>query len=283
MNTLKKLALLGTCLPTLALAQTAPQWKHDFSLGLEVQHYHYKEPEMQYIDDEGWEWMEQKAYMGGVSGSYRLTWQDKLFIQPETRILWGKENYKTGDGDKFRSGIKYKVPNLIFEPRLLMGGNIAVVHDQLMFSPYTGLGYRLKIDDGEEVKFSDGETSPYRKSNYVYIPLGTSIGSKLSDTWSIFAKGEYDYFVKGWQYSRGWKTSSAEFKQKSGYGLKGEVSVSYAYSDKVSFSVSPYIHYWNIKKSKDAEKYDYDNGFSYITYEPKNTTVESGIRLGVSF
>jgi hypothetical protein len=283
MNTLKKLALLGTCLPTFAFAQTPPQWKHDFNLGLEVQHYHYKEPEMQYIRRYGWEWMEQKAYMGGLSGSYRLTWQDRLFAQTEARILLGKENYKTGDGDKFRSGLKYQIPDLIFEPRLLVGGNVAVVHNQLTFSPYTGLGYRLKIDDGEEVKCPRGTTLAYRKSNYVYIPLGASLGYKLSDTWSISAKGEYDYFIKGWQYSRGWKTSSAKFKQNSGYGLKGEVSVSYAYSNNLSFSVSPYIHYWNIKKSKDAEKYDYNNGFSYVTYEPKNSTVESGVRFGVSF
>jgi hypothetical protein len=283
MNTLKKLALLGTCLPTLALAQTALQWKNDFSLGLEVQHYHYKEPETQYIRRYGWEWMEDKALMVGINGSYRLSWQDKLFVQPETRILWGKEDYKTGWGYRFRAGLGYKVPNFIFEPRFLVGGNVKILHNQLTFSPYAGVGYRLKIDDGEKAKFPEGDALHYRKSNYVYIPLGASVGYKLSDTWSMSAKGEYDYFVKGWQYSRGWDTSPAEFKQKSGYGLKGEVSVSYAYSDKLSFSVSPYIHYWNMKKSKDAEKYDYVNRYSYVTAEPKNITVESGIRFGVSF
>ena len=282
MNTLKKLALLGTCLPTLALAQTAPQWKHDFSLGLEVQHYHYKEPEMEYIPRYGWEWSESKAWMSGINGSYRLTWQEKLFVQPEARILWGKENYKTGDGDRFRAGLGYKMPNLIFEPRLLVGGHFPS-YKKIILSPYSGIGYRFKSDDGEDVKFPDGRTFFYRKSNYVYIPLGASMSYKFSDTWSISAKGEYDYFIKGWQYSRGYKCSPAEFKQNSGYGLKGEVSVSYAYNDKLNFSVSPYIHYWNIKESNKSKVQDDFHLIDYMSVEPKNSTVESGIRLGVSF
>lgn len=282
MNALKKLALLGTCLPTFALAQTIPQWKHDFSLGLEVQHYHYKEPDIENTD-QGKAWMEQKSYMGGISGSYRLTWQDKLFVQPEARILWGKENYKTGRGNYTIDKTSYKTPSLIFEPRLLIGGNITTLYNRLTLSPYTGLGYRFKIDDGEENKFSDGTTLAYRKSNYVYVPLGASVGYKLSETWLVSAKGEYDYFVKGWQYARGYKCSPAEFKQKSGYGLKGEVAVSYAYSDKLSFYVSPYIHYWNIKKSSESKVQDDFHHIDYMSEEPKNSTFESGVRFGVSF
>ncbi|GAO98814.1 hypothetical protein Cva_01483 [Caedimonas varicaedens] len=262
--------------------EQAQAFKHQFNLGLEVEHYHYKEPETQYIEDEGWEWMESKAWMAGVNGSYRLTWQEKLFVQPEARILWGKENYKTGDGDKYRLGIEFKVPNLIFEPRFIGGGHINVA-ERWTLSPYFGIGYRLKIDDGEKVLYPDGTYDPYRKSNYVYVPLGTYVHYKISDTWSVSAKGEYDYLIKGWQYSRGYKRNPVEYNQKSGYGLKGEVAISYAYSDQLSLSLAPYIHYWNIKKSNEVKVTDYFNHLNYMGEEPKNSTIESGLRLEITF
>ncbi len=258
------------------------EFKHQFNLGLEVQHYHYKEPKIQYIEDDGWSWMEQKARMGGINGSYRLTWQDKLFVQPEARILWGKENYKTGNGDRYRTGHNYKMPNLIFESRLIGGGHINIA-ERWIISPYFGAGYRLKIDDGEKVQYPDGDYSAYRKSNYIYLPLGGYVNYKVSDSWSVSAKGEYDYFVKGWQYARGYKCSPAEFKQQSGYGLKGEVAISYAYSERMNITFAPYIHYWKIKKSKESEVYNELWGIDYMSYEPKNSTIESGVRLGISF
>lgn len=248
-------------------------FNHQFNLGLEVQHYHYKEPRLNYIEGDGWEWMEQKAWMGGVNSSYRLTWKDQLFVQPETRILWGKENYKTGDGDKYRAGLKHKVPDLIFEPRLIAGGHINFA-ERWIVSPYSGIGYRLKIDDGEKGKFEDDHTLAYRKSNYVYVPLGAYVDCKISDIWSVSAKGEYDYFIKGWQYQRNRNDFLHRFKQTSGYGLKGELSVSYAYNDRLSISLTPYIHYWNIKDS-NLDRYEWQ--------EPHNITVESGLRLGINF
>lgn len=268
--------LLATSVLALSPAyggqEKAQEFKHQFNVGLEVQHYHYKEPDIEMTDD-GMAWMEQKAWMGGVNGSYRLTWQDKLFVQPEARILWGKENYKTGEGDIMDMQFGRKVPDLIFEPRLIGGGHIRFA-ERWTLSPYTGLGYRLKIDDGEKVQYPSQVYAPYRKSNYVYVPLGTYVNYKVSDVWSITAKGEYDYFMKGWQYSRPYRTKPVEFKQKSGYGLKGEVAVSYVCNDKLSISLTPYIHYWNIKDSALA----IDD-----RQEPKNSTVESGVRLGVTF
>ncbi|GAO98966.1 hypothetical protein Cva_01636 [Caedimonas varicaedens] len=271
--------ILATSVSVLALSsayggqEPAKEFKHQFNLGLEVQHYHYKEPRLNYIEGDGWEWMESKARMTGVNGSYRLTWQDKFFVQPEARILWGKENYKTGDGDKYRLGIGFKIPNLIFEPRLVAGGHINF-GERWTLSPYTGLGYRLKIDDGEKVLQPDSSYAPYRKSNYVYVPVGAYIQYKVSDQWSIAAKGEYDYFIKGWQYHRGQNEPPLTLRQKSGYGLKGEIAVSYAYNDQFNVSLTPYIHYWHVKDSKPAPNQ---------SWEPKNSTIESGVRLGISF
>jgi hypothetical protein len=126
------------------------------------------------------------------------------------------------------------------------------------------------------VRNSPEKLGYYRKSNYVYIPLGGYVDYALNDTWSVSLKGEYDWIIKAWHYNRdpyGDPSPPVVFKQPNGYGLKGEASISYLYQ-KVKFSVSPYINYWNIRNSKEK------NGGSM---EPYNITFESGMRLGVSF
>ena len=170
---------------------------------------------------------------------------------------------------------------MIVEPRLLAGGNIQI-SESLKVSPYTGIGYRLKIDDMEQAigssqdhVFNGRVIGFYRKSNYVYIPLGAEVRYQMSDTWSVSARGEYDYFIKGWNYTRSEKRviphPTATDKQESGYGLKGEVSVGYQL-EKVKLSLTPYCYYWHIGNSP------WKNG-----REPYNRTIETGLRFGVSF
>ncbi|CAK9254175.1 unnamed protein product [Sphagnum jensenii] len=117
---------------------------------------------------------------------------------------------------------------------------MSIMNKNMTLSPYTGIGYRFKSDDSEEVKCNDGDILGfYRKSNYVYVPLGASAEYKLNDTWSLSLKGEYDWIVKAWHYSRIPTERHTTFKQPNGYGLKGETSVSYLYN-KVKFSNEVY-------------------------------------------
>ena len=260
-----------------AQAETVPNFKHDFSLGIEEMKYFYKEPNTGQDDRSrqlGAVWMDNTGYLFGINGSYRLTWQNKLFVQPEGRILYGKHDYRSGRKEKIYNKTKRDEPALLYETRLLAGGRIPLVN-QLMISPYTGIGYRFKNDDSEKLKFNDGSIRGYyRKSNYVYIPFGTYVDYTIDEAWAVSLKGEYDWMIKGWQYTRSTKlTKPVTDKQPNGYGLKGEVSVSYLYK-KVKFSVSPYINYWNIRNSKKSS----DGGM-----EPYNITWESGMRLGVTF
>ncbi len=258
--------------------QSRKEFTHFFSLGLEQAWYHYVEPDvyqMMPYNTYGARWMNLKGNLWGVFASYRFTWQDKLFVQPEVRILYGKHQYNWGQKKKIVSKTNHKIPSLLHESRLIMGGNMSFMNKNMSLSPYTGIGYRFKSDDSEEVRTSrTGENLGfYRKSNYVYVPLGTSAEYKLDDTWSVFFKGEYDWIIKAWHYSRIPTERPTTFKQPNGYGLKGEASISYLYN-KVKFSVSPYLNYWNIRNSKEK------NGGSM---EPYNITWESGIKLGVTF
>ena len=254
---------------------------HTFSLGLEQARYFYKEPDVyqSYINEEdrqaGARWMNLKGNLWGASASYRLTWKEMFFVQPELRILYGKHQYNWGQKKKIVSKTNHKIPSLLYESRLIVGGNMSFMNKNMTLSPYTGIGYRFKSDDSEEVRTSrtGRNLGFYRKSNYVYVPLGASVDYALDNTWSVSLKGEYDWIVKAWHYSRRPETPTNVYKQPNGYGLKGEVSVSYLYK-KVKFSVSPYINYWNVRNSIRPE----GRG-----REPYNITLESGIKLGVTF
>jgi hypothetical protein len=220
--------------------------------------------------------MNNTGNLYGLNGSYRLTWKETLFIQPEGRFLWGKHAYRTGRKEEVTQKTKKEIVALIYEPRLVAGIKIPVMH-RLILSPYTGIGYRFKSDDSEETKTDDNDIlGYYRKSNYVYIPLGGYVDYSINDTWSVSLKGEYDWIIKAWHYNRGPygdPSPPVVFKQPNGYGLKGELSVSYLYN-KIKFSISPYINYWNVRNSKRSP-----GG----AREPYNVTFESGMRLGVSF
>lgn len=155
---------------------------------------------------------------------------------------------------------------------------------KLLFLQVHHNNYRFKSDDSEEEKYIDLRPNVriipnnvlgyYRKSNYVYIPFGASADYAINDTWSVSLKGEYDWIVKAWQYTRNSTIlpKPTTNQQPNGYGLKGEASVSYIYN-KVKFSVSPYLNYWNIRNSKRTRE----------GREPYNITFESGIKLGVTF
>ncbi len=254
------------------------EFSNAFSLGLEQAWYRYVEPDvyqMMPYNTYGARWMNLKGNLWGAYASYRFTWQDKVFVQPEVRILYGKHQYNWGQKKKIVSKTKHKIPSLLHESRLIVGGNVFLMNKNMTLSPYTGIGYRFKSDDSEEVRTSrTGENLGfYRKSNYVYVPFGASAEYILDNTWSVSLKGEYDWIVKAWHYSRTKISEGYNFKQPNGYGLKGEASISYLYK-KVKFSVSPYLNYWNIRNSKYSPR-----GRS----EPYNVTFESGVRLGVTF
>jgi hypothetical protein len=287
----KKLLLSFLVIATSAsniMATTPPVFNHEFSLDIESMRYFYKESNIYQnalARELGAVWMNDTGNLYGLNGSYRLTWKDILFIQPEGRILYGKHNYRTGRKEKVNGKTKNEIPVLLYEPRLIIGGKIPAMN-KLTLSPYLGIGYRFKSDDSEDVKYIDlrpnVRRSPkvlgyYRKSNYVYIPFGTSADYAFNDTWSVSIKGEYDWIVKAWHYSRNKSrninTPARTYKQSNGYGLKSEVSICYLYN-KVKFSVSPYINYWNLRNSKEK-----DGG----AMEPYNITWETGLKLGVTF
>ena len=145
---------------------------------------------------------------------------------------------------------------------------------------------------------------PEEGSNYVHenthpnefikelVEIVGKHGCKKEDIIALFKKhdknvfveeihnGEFDYLIRGEQTSELSDVSSdypdIENRQDSGYGIK--FSSMYRVND---FAIGPYIDYWNIDKS-DTEVFSDSTG-TYYGYEPKNTTVEFGIKASMRF
>jgi hypothetical protein len=94
--------------------------------------------------------------------------------------------------------------------------------------------------------------------------------------------------MKGEQltYDKHSSPSPLKNKQKSGWGVKGELLVGHHF-DKVSVAFGPYLHYWKIKKSNTIKHTYYsDSGAVYHdapAWEPKNKTQELGVKLNFIF
>ena len=140
-----------------------------------------------------------------------------------------------------------------------------------MFNLYAGLGYRLKQD-----KSSDEYSYP-RKSQYFYIPIGVKIPTELNLV-TVTPYIEYDVLVKGRQTSdlRKLNISKMNHKQKHGFGIKSGAGFKYD-----QFEITPYVHYWNIKKSEATIVSSEDKAVMF--FEPKNTTSEIGIKVTFVF
>lgn len=271
---IKKIALYTALTTSVAWGESPSLWRHDFTLGIEGQQYFYEEPEAFKTTQGKTKWMNQKGYLLGVYGSYRLTYRDLVFAQAEGRILSGKERYECGLDEIRQLYTPRTISDMIAEPRLLIGGHLKLT-PTISVLPYTGLGYRFKNDDGENTVSQTGNTLAYRKSKYLYLLLGADLELKMTDQWTLTLKGEYDHLIKGWQYSRSERCRHKfiENTQKGGYGLKGEIKMSYQ-MNKISLFATPYVYYWNIDKSDEVH-----GGWN----EPANTTLESGLRVGILF
>jgi hypothetical protein len=279
MNNLKTLAL--AILITIPATQAQPEkqnFKHDFSVGLEGFHYHYSEsvenrPQM----------MDDKGMMYGINGSYQLTYKESVFVRPEARVVYGFTQYTNDKNSKYPQA---SVPNLIFEPRLLIGGRVTLLKNSTLF-PYIGLGYRYKSDDGSQNRSYQNTSLNKRISQYWYLPVGTRFQLDFNQHWNLQGMIEYDWLISGRQFSYDTTKypSPLVFKQTHGKGFKGELLIGRSF-EKVSLAAGPYLHYWKIQKTKKvAYNRQDDRGRVYEgdSYEPDNVTREIGLKMTISF
>lgn len=250
----------ATCLPLSA--GTLPklhQYSNQFSLGLELFYYNYREPRL----------MEDKGLLYGGNAAYNYTFDNGFFFQPDVRFSYGHANYKSNG-----SGSMKKVPNWLVEPRVVFGKRFKLALTTEL-DPYVGIGYRYKADDSHGKKTTTGHKGYYRRSQYLYIPLGLTLHQQMNCDWSLSPTAEFDWFLRGRQRSDVHQT--LHHRQKKGYGLKGDLMLTKKFAQS-SLSFGPFINYWNIKDSNIVR-----DSSTRGWIEPHNKTIEVGVKVKYNF
>ncbi|HXF90468.1 MAG TPA: hypothetical protein VNJ29_00895 [Candidatus Nitrosotenuis sp.] len=253
---LNKILLISSVFSAISSAQAfiqTPSGKTSF--GAEVQHYQYREPNL----------MKLKGWLGGVNLGYTYLFSSQFFTSIEGRALWGSAHYSSNGTGK----LKHE-PQFIFETRLLLGHNFPL-SSQVLFSPYTGFGYRYKSDHSGGRITTTGHSGYDRISQYIYLPFGVRTTHTINKDWNLAWQGEFDLFLKGRQESK--IKGGLTHRQNKGYGLKANIEAIKKIDSKRSVSFGPYIHFWDIKKS------NVNKGF----IEPDNKTIETGFALKFHF
>lgn len=231
------------------------------NLGLSLSSYQYREGDV----------MSLTGTKFGLELRGTKTLQQLFFVRGDLRYTLGQVDY-SGTGSSGGHQDWY------LETRGLVGKDWAI--RAALVSPYIGLGYRYLANDLRG--FTDTGAVGYRReSNYLYLPVGVSYRIKLGEQARLVTELEYDHLISGKQITRlsdvGQGYGDVTNNQSSGNGLK--LSVMY---EKKNWSLGPYLHHWNIGQSDTAIVYQ--NGTPVGTaWEPKNDTVEFGIKAGQQF
>ncbi|MBF0619039.1 MAG: hypothetical protein HQL19_02600 [Candidatus Omnitrophica bacterium] len=290
------LAIAAPVQPVVALpVLTKPSAikRHDIEGGFETYMYRYEE-----ISD-GVHFMGLKGRFDGFFLNYifRPNSLDPIFCdlidqyRVEGRMAWASVRYDGGAQSPVTGATMplawSGIPDSVMELRVLAGKDLP--WQDMVVTPYAGFGARLLTDDATAKKavITDGvfdySVSGYKRhSEYVYIPIGMDVSKVFSHDWKVKMNAEFDYLLYGKQKSdiATDTGSSISNSQTSGYGLRGSLRL----EKKLAYAglfCEPFVRYWNIAKSKTS--YILEGGVPMAAAEPKNTTKEIGMKMGVNF
>lgn len=240
-----------------------------YNVGAEVYSETYKE------EVAGSDFMKEEAQpMIGIYGGATVKLNESHFLDFGARYAQGESDY-TGAyqgqpyGSLTTSGITRKTWELTAmhkTPVKLFG------QSDVMFG--AGVGYRYLEDQLDQM------TGGYRRENQlVYGALGLEKTFKTASAWEITPKATGKFLLKGTQKSKA-STFNITHDQDEGYGL--DLSVQFAHKVGVNtFTVEPFYRMWHVAQSNTVY-YDFGSG-PQGTNEPKNTTNEFGVKLGMKF
>jgi hypothetical protein len=238
------------------------------NLGLTISGYQYKEPSLSVTIN---------APLVGLDYTGTYAFGNDWFAKADARFAYGTAKY-TG------SGTQSNIPYSYYDLRGLFGYDFSFSElGSFVLAPYSGIGYRYLFDN-QSGQTTAGTNSYQRTSTYVYLPIGVTHHMKVNDVHKLETTFEYDYLIQGTQVSNLSQAVSylpnVTNQQNHGYGLR--LSSMYQFD---TWSVGPYVTYWNIAQSNSVISPVIVNGkASTITaYEPANTTIELGLKLAYAF
>lgn len=252
----KCLALLSSAVFIVVVSIRLPAAAQNNSLatisentfGVSASNYKYDEPGF----------MTLKATKFGFDFSSTYAPGSKWPNTPDAWFYSAQLSYFAGSADYTSpiSGNLNKTPHWFYEARLLAGKDIDM--GSYVLSPYLGLGYRHLFNDlGYE-----------RTSNYTTLPIGITHKVKLADKSQLHTTLEYMHLLSGVQKVK--LIQNISMDQKNGFGLRFSMLKRYD-----TWSLGPTLTYWNLGQSEVG-------GLTPI-YEPKNKTLELGIKAAMHF
>jgi hypothetical protein len=177
---------------------------------------------------------------------------DAWFYKAQLSYASGKADYTSPI-----SGNLNNTPHWYYEARALMGKDTDM--GSYVLSPYAGLGYRHLYNN----------LTYDRVSNYTTLPVGFTHKISLADQSQLHTTFEYMHLLSGEQKVKlGNQTYNLD--QRSGYGIRLDMSRRFS-----TWSFGPTLTYWHLGQS--------EVGYPTPLYEPKNNTLEIGLRGAYRF
>lgn len=240
--------------------------KYEFSIGTQVFHHTYEEPDV--MENEGW--------------MYGLTYTASYLLSPYwSLILDGMYAQGSVDYSSKNSGTTDNKDNVMTDNRLFLGYTPST-KSKIETMIYFGLGYRYLFTEGDNKVSSTGALFYDRESNYIYIPLGIDIRYDTGSSWDIKGTLEYDLFwfgrqTSGFGYVSG--LDDIDNYQYSGYGYRTSIALRNSLSQNIALTIEPFFRYWNI----DDSEIIYSTAFGKHLMEPENNTQELGFNISFSY
>lgn len=263
-------ALLCGANAALAADKVSLQTADDMTLGLSLSQYDYREPNMLIptgttttaISD-----VKQAGTTYGVHGEKTWALSDGDFLRFDANFQGGKVDYH-GSGSMPNQTMRF------YEVRMVYG-----VDDEFLrgvLSTYAGLGYRYLYNDARgSVRVG---TTTYvgdeREQQYTYLPVGVTYRTMLGAK-RLTLNGELGLLLMGSNHSHN-DTFSDTFKQRSGFEARLAATLNQG-----AWEVGPYVQYWKVNDSD--KNYEYVGRTLTASWEPKNTTVDVGIKVDRHF
>jgi hypothetical protein len=256
-----------------------------FSMGTEFSYLKYEEPDV----------MEEKGPMYGIYGEYTLRGQENKRVESWADIFSGyNDNYMFGvdaklaigqvDYDSRSTGSIDNIDEVLAEVRGVAGYDFPILEDTVI-TPYIGVGYRFLADGLGGKTSSTGHLGYDRESHDVYLPIGFMTDSTLNDRWHWGFGLEYDVFLQGTQKSHledlDPSLSMLENDQEKGFGACGSLLFTRE-AESLDLVFGPFIRYWDIDES-NIGTITCGGVLCAAGYEPKNESVEYGVKVGAKF
>jgi hypothetical protein len=246
-------------------------------VGITLSSYKYSEPNLTTFTGQPTSVTMQATNVGiEYLGTYAF--QNNWFVL-------GEFDYNNGPVKYTGTGTQSGIPQYYYNLKAAVGYDFVV--NNVVVSPYIGLGYRFLSQQWGSTTTSTGNIGYDRQSTYNYIPIGVINRLAINEKSQLVSTLEYDYLISGNQYSglssvngtSGGNTLSGvpnvNNSQNSGYGL----NLTVMYKEE-KWGVGPYLKYWNIKQSNTVSGTYTVNGSLYrgSVYEPANNTLEYGVK-----